>query len=888
MRYKSGSTNLAVGLAVLLALGAKASAEQPVYKDLTRSFEERAADLVSRMTLEEKIAQLGNNAPAIPRLDVPAYEWWNEALHGVARAGAATSFPQAIGLAATFDDELMFEIATVISDEARAKHHEFASRGLRGRYQGLTFWSPNINIFRDPRWGRGQETYGEDPWLTARMGVAFVKGLQGDDPKYRKVDATAKHFAVHSGPEADRHHFDAHPSERDLYETYLPAFQALVQEGGVASVMGAYNRVYGESASASPRLLQQILRDDWGFKGYVVSDCDSIEDIWKHHKIVGTAPEAAALGVRYGCDLDCGKTYDALLPAVKQNLIQEKEIDAALRRLMLTRFELGMFDPPEQVRWARIPYSVNQAPEHDQLARRAAQASIVLLKNDGMLPLSRDIKTLAVIGPTADEVMSLLGNYYGTPAAPVTILQGIRDAVGPQTKVLYSRGTDLVEGREEPRAVPLIEANFMRPEAGSSQQGLKGEYFRGRDFGGTPVLTRIDSRIAFRWDRGAPTDDLAARGELSNEQALTGDDFSVRWTGELLPPTSGKYELVVGANDGVRLYLDDELLVNGWELNERVRSHSVSVDLEAGRAYKIKLEYFEDVRDAEVRLGWQRPGAKPPFEEALDAARAADAVVFVGGLTGDVEGEEMKVNYPGFAGGDRTDLRLPASQRKLLEALHATGKPIALVLTGGSALAVDWAQQRLPAILMAWYPGQRGGNAVADILFGEVNPSGRLPVTFYKQSEQLPPFDDYAMQGRTYRYFSGEPLYPFGHGLSYTRFEYSNLELDRASVGADGSLQASLTVKNVGSRAGDEVVQLYVAPVDSKRPRANKDLRGIKRVALQPGQSSSVSFTLEPSRDLRHYDVDANRYAVDAGKYEVQVGASSADIRARKAFEVKR
>jgi len=890
MRYtRSGSTKLAIATAAaLLSVSLSTFAEQPVYKDLNKSFEERAADLVSRMTLEEKVAQMGNNAPAIARLDVPEYEWWNEALHGVARAGSATVFPQAIGLAATFDDKMMFEVATAISDEARAKHHEFASRGLRKRYQGLTFWSPNINIFRDPRWGRGQETYGEDPWLTARMGVAFVKGLQGDDPKYRKVDATAKHFAVHSGPEADRHYFDVHPSERDLYETYLPAFQALVQEGKVASVMGAYNRVYGESASASPRLLQQILRKDWGFEGYVVSDCDSIEDIFKHHKIVKTAPEAAALGVRYGCELDCGKTYDELIPAVKQNLVSEKEIDEAVRKLMLTRFQLGMFDPPEQVRWTKIPYSVNQSPEHDQLARRAAQSSIVMLKNDGMLPLSRDIKTLAVIGPTADEVMSLLGNYYGTPAAPVTILQGIRDAVGKQTKVSYSRGADLVEGREEPRAVPLIDSSYMRPDANSKEQGLKGEYFRGRDFTGEPVMTRVDSRIAFRWDRGAPTDDLAARGELSNEQALAGDDFSVRWTGQLLPPTSGKYELVVGANDGLRLYIDDRLIVDGWEQNERVKSHTASVDFEGGRAYRLKLEYFEDIRDAEIRLGWQRPGAKEPFEEALDAARAADAVVFVGGLTGDVEGEEMKVSYPGFAGGDRTDLRLPGSQRKLLEALQATGKPVALVLTGGSALAVDWAQQRLPAILMAWYPGQRGGNAVADVLFGNVNPSGRLPVTFYKENEKLPAFDDYAMQGRTYRYFTGQPLYPFGHGLSYTRFEYSNLKLDRANVAPDGTIQASLTVKNVGQRAGEEVVQLYVAPKGSKQPWANKDLRGVKRVALKPGEAGTVSFSLKASSDLLHYDVSAKQYAVAAGKYEVQVGASSADIRARQSFEVKR
>lgn len=872
--------------AACLLLAVQALGDAPVYRDLNRSFEERAADLVSRMTLEEKVAQLGNNTPAIPRLDVPAYEWWNEALHGVARAGSATVFPQAIGLAATFDTALMREVATVISDEARAKHHEFARRNQRGRYQGLTFWSPNINIFRDPRWGRGQETYGEDPWLTSRMGVEFVKGLQGDDPRYRKLDATAKHYAVHSGPEADRHHFDVHPGERDLYETYLPAFRALVQEGKVASVMGAYNRVNGESASASPRLLQDILRKDWGFAGYVVSDCDSIEDIFLHHKIVDTAEKAAALGVKNGCDLDCGKTYDALLPAVRQGLIREADIDVALKRLMLTRFQLGMFDPPERVRWAQIPYSVNQAPAHDQLARRTAQASIVLLKNTGVLPLSRDVGTVAVIGPTADEVMSLLGNYYGTPAAPMTVLQGIRDAVGPKTRVLYSRGADLVEGREEPRAAPLIESAYLRSAAGSSEQGLKGEYFKGRDFAGKPVLTRVDSRIAFRWDRGAPTDDLVARGELSEGNALSGDDFSVRWTGQLLPPVSGRYELGVGANDGFRLYLDGRLIAEDWELNPRVQSRSAFVELEAGKAYDLRLEYFEDIRDAEVRLSWRRPGAKPPFDEALDAARAADVIVFVGGLTGDVEGEEMKVNYPGFAGGDRTDLRLPSTQQKLLEALQATGKPVVLVLTTGSAIAVDWAQGKLPAILVAWYPGQRGGNAVADVLFGDANPAGRLPVTFYKESEKLPPFDDYSMQGRTYRYFEGTPLYAFGHGLSYTRFEYSDLKLDRATAAPNDVVKVSLKVKNTGARAGDEVVQLYLHPLDPKRPRAARELRGAERFALKPGEQRTVSFTLRPDRDLTYYDVEKQAYAVDPGKYEVQLGASSADIRLRKSFAV--
>jgi beta-glucosidase len=881
--------NLHKTLLLLIAIGlcgVATAADVPLYQNLDKSFDERARDLVARMTIEEKVSQLGNDAAAIPRLGVPEYEWWNEALHGVARAGSATVFPQAIGMSATFDAALMKEVATVISDEARAKHQEYVRRGLRGRYQGLTFWSPNINIFRDPRWGRGQETYGEDPFLTALMGVQFVRGLQGDDPKYRKVDATAKHFAVHSGPEADRHRFDVHPSERDLYETYLPAFRALVQEGKVAAVMGAYNRVNGESASASPRLLQQVLRKEWGFDGYVVSDCDSIEDIFLHHKIVDSAEKAAALGVKNGCDLDCGKTYAALLPAIKQGLIAESDVDAAVVRLMRARFELGMFDPDSKVKWARIPYSVNQSPEHDRLARRAAQSSIVLLKNSGVLPLSKSSGKIAVIGPTADEVMSLLGNYYGTPAEPITILEGIRAAVGSKSQVTYARGADLVEGREEPRAAPLIESTYLRPGKGSTGQGLKGEYFKGRDFAGKPVMTRIDPRVAFRWDRGSPTDDLVARGELAADLALSGDDFSIRWTGQLLPPTTGSYQLDVSANDGFRLFLDGREVLNGWELNPRLQSKSVSVELVAGKPVDVRLEYFEDTRDAEVRLSWRRPGAKAPFDEAMDAARQANVVVFVGGLTGDVEGEEMQVNYPGFAGGDRTDLRLPASQEKLLEALQSLGKPVVLVLTTGSALAVDWAQEHLPAILVAWYPGQRGGNAVADVLFGDANPAGRLPVTFYRATEKLPPFDDYSMQGRTYRYFQGSPLYPFGHGLSYTRFDYSDLGIDRDTASSDDQVTVSVRVKNAGTRAGDEVVQLYIRPVDPKRTRASKELRGVQRITLKPGETRLVTFTIQGRRDAAYYDDIGKHYAVDDGQYEVQIGASSADIRVKKTLRI--
>jgi beta-glucosidase len=649
--------------------------------------------------------------------------------------------------------------------------------------------------------------------------------------------------------------------------------------------MGAYNRLYGASASASELLLEDILREKWGFDGYVVSDCDSIEDIFKYHKIVKTPEQAAALGIKNGTELNCGKTYAALVNAVKQGLITEAEIDASLVNLMKTRFELGMFDPPERVRWANIPYSVNQSAEHDWLARRAAQSSMVLLRNSGVLPLSKDIGTIAVVGPTADEVMSLLGNYYGTPAAPVTILQGIRQAVGKNTKVLYSRGADLVEGREEPRAAPAIEPAHLRPAAGASEQGLKGEYFNNRDLSGTPVMSRVDQRISFRWDRGGPIDDLISRGEFPAD-AIGSDNFSVRWTGQLVPPVSGRYELSVGANDGFRLFVNGKQVIESWDLSARVTSKSAFVNLEAGKPVDVRLEYFEDIRDAEVRFGWRLPGSKPPLEEALEAARAADVIVFVGGLTGDVEGEEMKVNYPGFAGGDRTDLRLPGSQRRLLEALHKTGKPVVAVLTAGSALAVDWAQTNLPAILVAWYPGQRGGNAVADVLFGDANPAGRLPVTFYKANEKMPRFDDYNMQNRTYRYFKGEPLYPFGHGLSYTSFEYSELKLDRSQAGAKDEITATLRVKNVGSRTGDEVVQLYVRPVSAKQMRAIKELRGIERFTLRPGESREVSFTLNPEKDITYYDTARDTYAVASGAYEIELGASSADIRLKAPLQV--
>lgn len=880
LRFRSLLAALALTMSTLPAWSQTA-----VYQDLNHSFEDRAADLVSRMTLEEKVSQMQNSAPAIPRLGIPEYDWWNEGLHGVARAGQATVFPQAIGLSATFDIPLMSGVATAISDEARAKDNEFIRHGMHGRYEGLTFWSPNINIFRDPRWGRGQETYGEDPFLTSRMGVAFVRGLQGDDPTYRKLNATAKHFAVHSGPESERHHFDVHPSARDLYETYLPAFQALVQDAKVDAVMGAYNRLNGEPASASHFLLQDTLRKQWGFKGYVVSDCDAVEDIYLRHKIVQTAEQASSLAVKNGDNLDCGKTYTALTAAVHDGLISETEIDNALKPLMAARFRLGMFDPPERVRWAQIPYSANQSPEHDALSRRAAQESIVLLKNDGILPLSNNVRRIAVIGPTADDVTALLGNYHGTPAAPVTILQGIREAA-PHAEITYARGADLVEGMSGPGDAALIASNYLRPAATTTEHGLKGEYFPGKDFSASPVLTRTDSDISFNWDHSTPTDDMILRGEFPANKALANNDFSVRWSGQLLPPVSGRYELSDVASNGYRLYVGGRLVIDAWNTGSNPQAHKASVDMEAGKSYDIRLEYAKNNQNNDVRLSWRQPHAKTPWQEAVDDARNADVVIFVGGLTSDIEGEEMKVSYPGFAGGDRTDLRLPATQEKLLEALQATGKPVALVLTTGSALAIDWAKQHISAILVAWYPGQRGGNAVADVLFGTANPAGRLPITFYKADEKLPPFDDYSMEGRTYRYFKGEPLYPFGYGLSYTQFTYSDIQLDHSKLSANDPMKVTVKVKNVGRRAGDEVVQLYLRPLHAAHARVNKDLRGFQRVNLQPGEARDITFDVTPAVDLKYYDVEHHAYAVDPGTYQVQIGASSSDIRLTRDFVV--
>ena len=844
-------------LSILLAAPLSGSGGQEglaPYKDPTLPVERRVDDLVARMTLEEKVSQMMNAAAPVERLGIPEYEWWNEGLHGVARAGIATVFPQAIGLAATWDTNLTRQVSDVISTEARAKHHEFVRRGERGRYKGLTYWSPNINIFRDPRWGRGQETYGEDPYLTARMGVAFIRGLQGDDPKYLKVAATAKHYAVHSGPEPERHSFDARASERDLQETYLPAFRAAVVEGRAEGVMCAYNRTNGEPACANKRLFD-ILRREWRFGGHVVSDCAAIEDIWKHHRFTKTEAEASAVAVKAGTDLTCGREYRSLIQAIKDGLISEAEIDVAVKRLMLTRFRLGMFDPPEMVSYARIPFSENDSPAHRALALKAAHESVVLLKNtQHTLPLGKNIKTVAVIGPNADAPEVLLGNYNGQPSKSVTPLEGIRNKVSPATRVLYSPGM-----YKPGMSVAVVDASALTAGGAGSPAGLRGEYFNNGELKGEPVLVRGDAQVNFDW------------GAMSPAPQVPEDNFSVRWTGKLTPPESGKYVFGFAGNGGLRVLLDGQPVVEDWA-NRRTRTLTKEVQLESGRAYDLRVEYRENANhNAAAKLVWAPPsGERRLREDALSKAREADVVLMVMGINPSVEGEEMNVRAEGFRGGDRTDISLPKPQEELIKEVQALGKPLVLVLLGGSALAVNWADEHVGAILEAWYPGEEGGTAIADILFGDYNPAGRLPVTFYKSVSQLPPFEEYGMQGRTYRYFRGEPLYPFGFGLSYTKFSYSNLKLETGKVKAGASVRVSADVRNVGDRAGEEVVQLYVKDVAASVPAPVRSLAGFARVTLKPGERRSVTFTLTPEQ-MTVID-DRGKRVIEPGEFLVSVG----------------
>ncbi len=865
------SSVLAYGLMATAFAQGKAEKPSPAYLDPSLPVEKRVEDLVSRMTLEEKVRQMQHTAPAIPRLGVPSYDWWSEALHGVARSGYATVFPQAMGMAATWDHNLVHREGETIATEARAKYNQAQREGNHSIFFGLDFWSPNINIFRDPRWGRGQETYGEDPFLTAKLGVAFVTGLQGDDPKFLKVIATPKHYAVHSGPEPERHRFNVEVSPHDREDTYLPAFRATIVEGNADSIMCAYNAVDGVPACANKFLLQDTLREAWKFQGYVTSDCGAVEDITSGHKFTPDNAHGSAVAVQAGTDTTCGNEYVALVKAVQEGLIRESEIDTSLKRLFIARFRMGMFDPPNAVSFNRIPFSENDSPQHRELALKAARESMVLLKNqDGILPLKSNLKTIAVIGPNADSLAALEGNYNGEPSHPVYPLDGIRKLFEGKAKVIYSQGAPYLE--ELPVPVPRT---AFQTAGDASTEGLKAEYFPNTDLSGKPVLTRIDPQIQFDWNAAAPAKGVPIKA------------FAVRWTGTLTPPGPGNYTFSVpkpgwhpdGGKEAYRIYLDGKLVLDTtlpvpttWVKQEKEPQTTFQAHFENPKAHAFRLEYMHDcpLFGAGATLNWQPP-REVLREEAVKVAQQADIVVAFVGLSPDLEGEEMPIQVPGFSGGDRTEIGLPGAQQELLEALAATGKPLVVVLMNGSALAVNWAQEHAAAILEAWYPGEEGGTAIAETLTGATNPGGRLPVTFYASLDQLPPFADYSMHNRTYRYFQGKPLYGFGYGLSYSTFQYSNLRLSSAQLRAGDDLTIDVDVRNTSGIAGDEVAELYLEfpPTPGAPARA---LRGFERLHLAPGETRGVTYTLK-ARDLSIVN-DKGEHVVAPGEYNIFVGGA--------------
>ena len=843
-RIKNGLFIAFLGITAFVSFNSSAQETEIDYSYLDDHlpFEERVEILLNQMTLNEKISQMTNSSKAIPRLQIPEYNWWNECLHGVARAGYATVFPQSITIAASFNKDLLEEIGTVISDEARAKHHEFVREGKRGIYTGLDFWSPNINIFRDPRWGRGHETYGEDPFLTGELATRFIEGLQGNDPKYFKTIATSKHFAVHSGPEKLRHSFDVDVSDRDLYETYLPAFYKTVKEAKVYSVMGAYNRFRGESCSGSNFLLNKLLRDTWGFEGYVVSDCGAIRDIHTGHHIANSKAEAAAIGVKGGCDLNCGSYYKSLGESVKEGLITEEEIDIALRRILMARFKMGLFDPDDVVPYAQIPYGIVCCDANNSLAREAARESIILLRNsNNLLPLAKDkIKKIAVIGPNADNWESLVGNYHGTPKDPVTFLKGIKNKVGHEVEVLYGEGSHLDDETLNLKPIPSV---YLQTEDG--RQGLLGTYFNNTTFSGEPVLTRVDDLVDFSWQNTPVSKELI-------------DTFSVKWKGYLIPPGTGTYELGVFSKRGMSVKIEGKEISNGKGSVHHPKYATERMILEEGKKYPIEIEFYSDETNAQASLLWAMPDINL-IDEAVRLTKEADVAVVVVGLSQRLEGE----------GGDRDDIALPEQQEQLLKAIKATGKPVVMVINAGSALAVNWEKENMDAILNVGYPGEEGGNALADVLFGDYNPAGRLPVTYYTSLEELPPFDDYNMKERTYRYYTGTPLYPFGYGLSYTQFKYSGLSVPE-SIKAGDSVKISVTISNVGQRAGDEVVQLYLSDKKASTPRPLHQLEGFERIHLKPGESKPVIFTIEP-RQLSLINNKSER-VIEAGEFDLFIG----------------
>ncbi len=863
-RFVLGAGSFSLFLAVQPA--AAQSAATPAYLDTSLTPEQRAADLVHRMTLAEKATEMQNNSAAVPRLNIPAYQWWSEALHGVINEGV-TEYPEPIGLAATFDAPGIHAMAAQIGIEGRIKHVQNVREGHTGIMGGLDFWSPNLNIFRDPRWGRGQETYGEDPFLTGRMGVAYVTGLQGDDPKYYLAIATPKHYAVHSGPEPTRHFADVDVSKHDEVDTYTPAFRAAVVEGKAGSVMCAYNAINGEPACANEFLLQDQLRGKWGFQGYVVSDCDAVRDVAANHRYRPTQAEGAAISVIRGMDNECvtftsrfGEPVEkAYIDAVQEGYLPEDTLDTALIRLFTARIKLGMFDPPDMVPYTKIDEKELDSAEHRAQARKLANESMVLLKNDGLLPLKPGIKKIAVVGPLADQTRPLIGNYAGQPTHIVSILDGLH-AEFPNAVITFVPGTQFLRTDGSPVPDSLLTTPDGKP-------GLKADYNEGMRRG-PPVPGTSTTPIASRTEPNVNLTDKNLPTEVAGRKT-----FGVQWSGFLTPNESGDFILGLRAEGFARLTADGKQVAMAFGGGGGPSAGVGRVHLEKGHKIAINISYGSTNGKAHAELIWAKVN-NAPSPEAIAAAKNADAVIAVVGITSQLEGEEMPVSEPGFLGGDRTSIDLPQPEEELVEAVAATGKPLAVVLMNGSALAVNWINEHANAVLDAWYPGEEGGAAVAETLSGKNNPAGKLPVTFYTGVSQLPNFEDYGMANRTYRYLNGKPLYPFGYGLSYTAFKYSDLSVPTQAVAAGQPVGADVTVTNTGKVAGDEVVQVYLKfPAVKGAPLVA--LRGFRRIHIEAGASQKVHFELK-DRDLGMVTEYGNPI-IAQGDYTISIGGGQPD-----------
>jgi len=834
-------------------------AQQYPFENYNLPFESRVDDLVSRLTLEEKVFQMLNSAPAIPRLNIPAYDWWNETLHGVARTPfKVTVYPQAIAMAATFDPAALYKMADYSALEGRAIYNKALSLGRTNeRYLGLTYWTPNINIFRDPRWGRGQETYGEDPYLTATLGDAFVRGLQGDDPKYLKAAACAKHYAVHSGPEPLRHVFNADVSAFDLWDTYLPAFEKLVTKSNVAGVMCAYNAFQGQPCCGSDLLMTDILRRKWKFTGYVTSDCWAIDDFFKNHKTHKDAATASADAVFHGTDLDCGTdAYKALITAVKTGIITEKDIDISVKRLFMIRFRLGMFDPASMVKYANTPISILENEEHKAHALKMARASMVLLRNENhTLPLRKNLKKLVILGPNADNEIAVLGNYNGIPSKITTVLAGIKDKVDKNTQIVFEKAVSFAND------TILNYLDIDRQLTINGKQGFKAEYYKGTELKGEPVFTKIEKTLNLNWQEGEQIDG-----------GLTANNFSARYTTQFKAIKSENVTFELDVDDGYRLIINGKKVLDAWSRN-RWGARTYQLPAKKDSTYQIEVEYWQGEGSARIRFAGGT-FLRTDFDALVKRHQDADAFIFVGGISPQLEGEEMKVDVPGFNGGDRTSIMLPKVQTKLMKTLKNSGKPVIFVMMTGSAIATPWEAENIPAIVNAWYGGQSAGTAVAELLFGDYSPSGRLPVTFYKSDKDLADFSDYNMENRTYRYFKGKPLFGFGYGLSYTSFQYRDFKVPE-NIPSGKEVNLSVKITNTGKVESDEVAQLYVMHSDATIKSAKKVLKGFQRVSLAPGASKMVSFKLLPD-DLSYINADGEKKALK-GKVKLSVGGSQPD-----------